>query len=71
MAEDDETFVERYHSMLDRFANLKAQKEARDLARKVSALSAAQQAAKRVAFAAEALRCRQRRAPASYPNSHV
>ena len=49
MAEDDETFVERYHSMLDRFANLKAQKEARDLARKVSALSAAQQAAKRIA----------------------
>ena len=49
MAEDEETFVERYHSMLDRFANLKAQKEARDLARKVSALSAAQQAAKRIA----------------------
>ena len=49
MAEDDETFVERYRTMLDRFADLKAQKEARDLARKVAALSAAQQAAKRVA----------------------
>ena len=49
MAEDDETFVERYRTMLDRFADLKAQKEARDLARKVEALSAAQQAAKRLA----------------------
>ena len=49
MAEDDETFVERYRTMLDRFADLKAHKEARDLARKVAALSAAQQAAKRVA----------------------
>jgi hypothetical protein len=49
MAEDDETFVERYRTMLDRFADLKAQKEARDLARKVAALSAAQQAAKRLA----------------------